>query len=104
MRDITAGGLAGLLVLAQVPLQVGGHVPKLEQVNIVVRDMEAMGDFYRRLGVALRDGPPGWAPHHQNTGDVGGVDFDLDSESFATVWNTGSVSHLERGDLRDVAS
>jgi len=62
---------------------------RLDQINIVVRDMKAMANFYNRLGVEIREGPPEWAPHHRNTGTKDGVDFDLDSEAFASVWNEG---------------
>jgi catechol 2,3-dioxygenase-like lactoylglutathione lyase family enzyme len=62
---------------------------KLDQINIVVRDMDAMADFYQRLGVELRAGPPEWAPHHRNNAGSDGIDFDLDSEQFASVWNRG---------------
>jgi catechol 2,3-dioxygenase-like lactoylglutathione lyase family enzyme len=46
---------------------------KLDQINIVVGDMEAMADFYRRLGVELPAGPPEWAPHHRNAEAGDGV-------------------------------
>ena len=64
---------------------------RLEQVNLVVRDMDAMASFYERLGVTLRVGPPVWAPHHRNTGtqEGAGVDLDLDSSAFASTWNEG---------------
>ncbi len=62
---------------------------RLDQVNIVVRDMEAMATFYGRLGLELDGGSPEWAPHHRNTGTVDGVDVDLDSAAFASVWNEG---------------
>ena len=62
---------------------------RLEQVNVVVRDMEAMADFYGRLGVELRGSSGPWAPHHRNTGAVDGIDFDLDSAAFAEVWDQG---------------
>lgn len=62
---------------------------RLEQVNIVVRDMEAMAGFYRRLGLELRGDTGPWAPHHRNTGTTGGIDVDLDSDAFASVWNRG---------------
>src|SRR5687768_3788969 len=62
---------------------------RLEQVNVVVRDMEAMAGFYERLGVDLRGSSGPWAPHHRNTGAVHGIDFDLDSATFAEVWNEG---------------
>lgn len=69
---------------------------KLDQVNIVVRDMEAMAEFYGRLGLEINSGKPDWAPHHRstgthsrNTGTEGGIDVDLDSPQFASVWNEG---------------
>ena len=62
---------------------------KLNQVNIVVRDMDAMAEFYRRLGVDIQTGPAEWAPHHRNNGGSDGFPLDLDSERFAAVWNQG---------------
>lgn len=62
---------------------------RLDQINIVVRDMEAMVAFYERLGVEIGDSPPEWAPHHRNARGIGGIDVDLDSERFAAVWNRG---------------
>lgn len=62
---------------------------KLDQINVVVRDMEAMAEFYGRLGLKLGSAPPVWASHHRNTGTQDGVDFDLDSPEFASVWNGG---------------
>lgn len=71
---------------------------KLDQVNIVVGDMEAMAGFYGRLGLDLAGGGGSpWAPHHRNASDAhqredrnaAGVDVDLDSPAFAAVWNEG---------------
>lgn len=62
---------------------------KLDQVNVVVDNMEAMADFYERLGLKVNTGMPEWAPHHRNTGTRDGLDFDLDSSAFASVWNAG---------------
>ncbi len=62
---------------------------RLEQVNIVVRDMDAMAAFYVRLGLQLDPGRPEWSPHHRNTGGRDGIDFDLDSPEFASSWNEG---------------
>jgi catechol 2,3-dioxygenase-like lactoylglutathione lyase family enzyme len=61
---------------------------RIDHVNVVVGDMEAMAAFYRRLGVPVGDSTPEWAPHHRSSaGD--GVPLDLDSETFARVWNQG---------------
>jgi uncharacterized glyoxalase superfamily protein PhnB len=62
---------------------------KLEQVNVVVRDMDAMAAFYETLGISLNGGTPDWAPHHRNSRATEGVDLDLDSTTFAKVWNEG---------------
>lgn len=61
---------------------------QLDQVNLVVNDMVAMAAFYRRLGVGIGETPAAWAPHHRTAADHG-IDFDLDSEVFARVWNQG---------------
>lgn len=62
---------------------------KLDQVNLVVRDMDAMVRFYGRLGLTVQEPPPEWAPHHRAV-DVGdGLDLDLDSAAFAAKWNEG---------------
>ncbi|HUQ39511.1 MAG TPA: VOC family protein [Acidimicrobiales bacterium] len=63
---------------------------RLDQINLVVGDMEAMADFYGHLGVRLRGGDMSeWAPHHRNSVDRDGVSIDLDSAAFASVWNQG---------------
>lgn len=62
---------------------------RLDQVNVVVRDMEAMAEFYSRLGIRIELPPPDWAPHHRSSGGQPGWDLDLDSQQFAAVWNGG---------------
>ena len=62
---------------------------RLDQVNIVVEDMEAMATFYGRLGLTFTSGTSAWAPHHRNTGTQDGVDLDLDSQAFAAAWDEG---------------
>lgn len=66
--------------------------PRLDQLNLVARDVEASRRFYTRLGLDFgerRD--PLWAAHHVSTqpGGAAGVDVDLDSISFAQLWNEG---------------
>lgn len=63
--------------------------PVLDQVNVVVRDMDAMATFYGRLGIRLDAGMAEWAPHHRNSAGARGPDLDLDSPQFAAVWNEG---------------
>ena len=65
-------------------------MPKLEQVNLVVRDVAAMAAFYGRLGVTFEEMPGEWAAHHRN-GSLDGMDVGLDSVPFAAQWNAGST-------------
>lgn len=66
----------------------------LDQLNIVVRDMDASIEFYEKLGVEIPDTLPEWRAHHR-TVDVGGdvpgdgLHVDLDSSAFAPMWNAG---------------
>ena len=61
----------------------------LDQLNIVVRDMDAAVDFYRRLGLEIADTLPEWQTHHRTVEKAGGIDFDLDSTAFTPQWNAG---------------
>jgi uncharacterized glyoxalase superfamily protein PhnB len=67
-----------------------GDRPVLDQVNLVVRDMPAAVDFYRRLGLEIPDRRP-WDAHHRSAETSGPIDFDLDSMEFATKWNEGTT-------------
>jgi catechol 2,3-dioxygenase-like lactoylglutathione lyase family enzyme len=72
--------------------EVTGVTVRLDQINIVVRDMEAMSRFYRRLGLRIESASAEWASHHRSDASVedgGLVDFDLDSQEFARLWNEG---------------
>ncbi len=68
---------------------MGDARPVLDQLNVIVGDMEAMVGFYRALGVELPDAPPPWDEHHRSAPNPGGLDFDLDSSTFASAWNQG---------------
>ncbi len=64
--------------------------PVLDQINIVVPDVAAAVDFYTLLGVDIPDSLPVWERHHReiaSTGDA--MHADLDSQTFAAVWNQG---------------
>jgi catechol 2,3-dioxygenase-like lactoylglutathione lyase family enzyme len=63
--------------------------PVLDQVNVVVRDMPAAVDFYRRLGLDIPDRGR-WDATHRSAETSGSIDFDLDSAEFAAKWNAGS--------------
>lgn len=60
--------------------------PVLNQLNLVVRDIEASTAFYRRLGMNIEDS----GPDHRSAMNTGALDFDLDSRSFAKVWNSAT--------------
>ncbi len=61
----------------------------LDQLNIVVRDMDAAVDFYRRLGIEIPETLPEWQAHHR-TADLGGeVALELDSTAFTPQWDAG---------------
>ena len=64
--------------------------PILDQINLVVKDMDASLAFYGRLGVDLPEYQPKWDAHHRSAKVGGGLDFDLDSAVFARDWNEGS--------------
>jgi catechol 2,3-dioxygenase-like lactoylglutathione lyase family enzyme len=66
--------------------------PVLNQINLVVRDMDTMVEFYSRLGVEIAPTPAPWAQwdrHHRTVSTPEGLDFDLDSTGFAAQWNEG---------------
>ncbi|HEY6318534.1 MAG TPA: VOC family protein [Acidimicrobiia bacterium] len=66
--------------------------PVFNQINLVVRDMAAMVEFYERLGVGLAPTITPWDRHHRSFAAesmVDGFDFDLDSVAFATQWDEG---------------
>jgi catechol 2,3-dioxygenase-like lactoylglutathione lyase family enzyme len=63
--------------------------PVLDQVNLVVRDMDAMVAFYRQLGVEVEQPPAAWEKHHRSARMPEGIDLDLDSSVFASQWNRG---------------
>jgi uncharacterized glyoxalase superfamily protein PhnB len=61
----------------------------LKQVNLVASDMKATRDFYERLGVEVAQTGTIWDEHHCAASAVEGFDFDIDSNEFATKWDTG---------------
>ena len=71
--------------------------PILNQVNIVAGSFGRSLDFYRRLGVGFAEPVPDHTgdPFHVNGETSNGLRFELDSASFAQVWNQGWVGHSE---------
>jgi predicted lactoylglutathione lyase len=65
-----------------------GDQPVFDQVNLVVNDMEAAVEFYRLLGVTIRDTDDPLHAHHRSV-DMPGVHLDLDSARFARYWDEG---------------
>ena len=63
--------------------------PVFDQVNLVVADMAASVEFYRRLGLRIGGDDDPWAAHHRSADTDGGVDLDFDSRDFARVWSQG---------------
>lgn len=64
-------------------------IPKLSQVNLTVRDMDAMADFYTRLGLPLAARHPAWAAHHRTAASEEAPDIELDSVALTSQWNEG---------------
>ena len=72
----------------------GGDVSpiRLDQVNLVVRDVAVSRAFYSRLGLDFgAEHDPIWSAHHVSARRVENapIDFDLDSAAFATKWDRG---------------
>lgn len=65
---------------------------RLDQLNLVVRDVAASRAFYSRLGLDFGEEPdPVWADHHVGAGHGvrAPIDVDLDSTSFVQKWDAG---------------
>jgi len=63
--------------------------PVFDQINLVVRDMDATIEFYRRLGVDVEPAGSPWARHHRSATGNGEMDIDFDSQTFAALWDEG---------------
>ena len=64
-------------------------LPVPDQFNLVVSDMEAAVAFYRRLGLSIPDTDPAFQSHHRSAQTEGGIDIDIDSDTFARHWDKG---------------
>jgi len=65
---------------------------RLDQVNLIVRDVEVTRAFYGRLGLDFgEEHDPVWAHHHVGAphGEHAAIDVDLDSTSFVQKWDAG---------------
>jgi uncharacterized glyoxalase superfamily protein PhnB len=62
--------------------------PDLHMLNVVVGDMAATLDFYRRLGIAV-PGPDKAAGGHLQLKMPGGFSLELDTAESARLWHAG---------------
>ena len=62
--------------------------PDLHMLNVVVRDMAASLDFYRRLGIAV-PAPGDAASAHVQLKMPGGFSLELDTAESARLWHAG---------------
>lgn len=63
--------------------------PILDQINLVVSDVEATVEFYRRLRLDIPDTDPAFQNHHRSAQLARDIDFDVDSVEFARHWDEG---------------
>lgn len=71
--------------------------PVFDQVNIVVRDMDATLAFYRRLGLDIPDGPGEWpagsGARHTEATMPNDVRLEFDNAPMARIWHRGWQEH-----------
>ncbi|HET9061221.1 MAG TPA: VOC family protein [Acidimicrobiales bacterium] len=63
--------------------------PVLDQINLVVTDMEASVEFYRRLGLDIPDAGEAFRAHHRSAQMHGGIALEFDSVESARLWDKG---------------
>jgi catechol 2,3-dioxygenase-like lactoylglutathione lyase family enzyme len=68
-------------------------VPTHQQLNLVVRDMDAAQAFYRTLGLPIRgdtaDWPPGSGARHAEVETGDGPTGEFDNEAGVRLWHAG---------------
>ncbi|TMD24357.1 MAG: glyoxalase [Chloroflexi bacterium] len=72
----------------------------LSQINLVVQDMERTLDFYRRLGLTIKDAvewPPGSGARHTSVLMANGFGLEFDNLAGARIWNPGLDQPQGRG-------
>jgi catechol 2,3-dioxygenase-like lactoylglutathione lyase family enzyme len=62
----------------------------LNMVNVVVGDMAASLDFYRRLGVAVPEGEADSSGPHAELRMPNGLSLELDTAESARLWHAGA--------------
>ncbi len=80
-----------------------------DQINLVVRDMTATVEFYKRLGIVIPDTEAEWQAHHRTAETDAAVGLELDSSAFTPDWvegwpasKTGVVVGFRVGNRDDV--
>jgi catechol 2,3-dioxygenase-like lactoylglutathione lyase family enzyme len=63
--------------------------PDLHSLNLIVADMPASLDFYRRLGVAVPDGDDAAGPHVELS-MPGGFSLELDTGESVRLWHAAA--------------
>ena len=86
-----AGGGPGFAARPRWQTSVmSGDIPELHMLNVVVGDMAASLDFWRRLGVAVPGPGPGEAlGSHVQLRMPSGFSLELDSAESARLWHAG---------------
>ena len=76
---------------------MAGATGVLDQINLIVGDVRASADFYRRLGVEFRESEgSGWEPPFHANGELkNDFEVDLDAPRFAQVWNRAWVGRTD---------
>jgi uncharacterized glyoxalase superfamily protein PhnB len=70
---------------------VSNPKPDLRMINVVVGDMAASLDFYRRLGIVVSEGED-TAEAHVELRMPGGMSLELDTADSARLWHAASRS------------
>jgi catechol 2,3-dioxygenase-like lactoylglutathione lyase family enzyme len=86
--DAPAAGFLRVCLLCQTANVSGDSPPDLHMLNVVVRDMAASLDFYRRLGIAV-PAPGDPADAHVQLKMPGGFSLELDTPESARLWHAG---------------
>jgi catechol 2,3-dioxygenase-like lactoylglutathione lyase family enzyme len=88
MPGYPGAGLPAHLPPWQTSDMTSDRPPDLHMLNVVVRDMAASLDFYRRLGIAV-PAPDNSAGAHVQLKMPGGFSLELDTAESVRLWHAG---------------
>jgi catechol 2,3-dioxygenase-like lactoylglutathione lyase family enzyme len=88
MLGYSGSGLSAHLPPWQTSDVTSDRPPDLHMLNVIVRDMAASLDFYRRLGIAV-SAPGDSAGAHVQLKMPGGFSLELDTAESARLWHAG---------------